>query len=747
MTSPHQPVGPVNATRVPRYAGPATFARLPRIDEVPHADIAVVGVPFDSGVSYRPGARFGPGHIRASSKLLRPYHPRLDVEPFAVQQVADAGDVAVNPFDIAEAIATIEQASDELRDGGTKLITLGGDHTIALPLLRSLHRDHGPISVLHFDAHLDTWDTYFGAPFTHGTPFRRASEEGLLDPEHCLHVGIRGPLYASTDLSDDRVLGFQVLGSDDFQLDGLAAVIERMRARLGDAPVYVSIDIDVLDPAHAPGTGTPEAGGMTSRELLHCLRNLVGVNVIGADIVEVAPAYDHAEITGIAAAHGVNAIFGIPGTHNLELYRHFGKAGIRAITPRHEQGAGYAAEAYARVSGRPGVVVTTSGPALTNAFGTFTGRRPRPVHIEIPIDVLEQTWSGEPRVCTSVAAPHADPGHVRRAAALLAAATQPMIIAGGGAVDAQAEVTALAEALGAPVATTVNGKGVVDESHPLSVGASIRLRALQRAAAESDALLVVGTELGDSDLWEGQIRGRTVIRCDIDPAQLDKNCPADLALQGDAATTVAALLAALPADRVTTATGSARAAPLRAACRDEASNDAGAYAEINAAVRAALPPDAVLAGDSSQVTYFGSVHFFDVPAPRRFCYTPGFATLGYGLPAGLGASIARPGAPVAVLLGDGALMFSVQELVALVEQRLSVPVIVVDNGGYQEIRDQQAARNIPPIGVELRTPDLAALAIAMGAHGVRTTSSADLPELIAGALDADGPTLIHLDIR
>ena len=163
--------------------------------------------------------------------------------------------------------------------------------------------------------------------------------------------------------------------------------------------------------------------------------------------------------------------------------------------------------------------------------------------------------------------------------------------------------------------------------------------------------------------------------------------------------------------------------------------------------RAALPADAVLAGDSSQVTYFGSVHFFDVPAPRRFCYTPGFATLGYGLPAGLGASIARPGAPVAVLLGDGALMFSVQELVALVEQRLSVPVIVVDNGGYQEIRDQQAARNIPPIGVELRTPDLAALAVAMGAHGVRTTSSADLPELIAGALDADGPTLIHLDIR
>lgn len=297
------PLGPMNATEIPRYAGPATFARLPRTDQVTRTDVAVVGVPFDSGVSYRPGARFGPAHIRASSRLLRAYHPRLDVQPFAVQQVADAGDIAVNPFDINDAITTIERASDELRDGGTKLVTLGGDHTIAVPLLRSLHRDHGPIAVLHFDAHLDTWDTYFGAAFTHGTPFRRASEEGLLDPEHCLHVGIRGPLYAPSDLRDDRALGFQLIGSDDFQIEGLATVIERVRARLGEAPVYVSVDIDVLDPAHAPGTGTPEAGGMTSRELLHCLRSLVGINVVGADIVEVAPAYDHAEITGIAAAH------------------------------------------------------------------------------------------------------------------------------------------------------------------------------------------------------------------------------------------------------------------------------------------------------------------------------------------------------------------------------------------------------------------------------------------------------------
>ena len=296
-------VGQVDATKVPRFAGPATFARLPRLDEVTRADVAVVGVPFDSGVSYRPGARFGPAHVRASSRLLRPYHPGLDVEPFARQQVVDAGDVPLNPFSLDEAISSLEQAAHAFAADGLRMLTIGGDHTIALPLLRAAARRHGPVAVLHFDAHLDTWDTYFGAPYTHGTPFRRASEEGLLDPERCLHVGIRGPLYAPSDLRDDRAAGFQVLTSDDYQDARIADVVERVRARLGEGPVYVSIDIDVLDPAHAPGTGTPEAGGLTSRELLHTLRGLVGLDVVGADIVEVAPAYDHAELTGIAAAH------------------------------------------------------------------------------------------------------------------------------------------------------------------------------------------------------------------------------------------------------------------------------------------------------------------------------------------------------------------------------------------------------------------------------------------------------------
>jgi agmatinase len=298
-----EPIGPADASRSPRYAGLATFARLPRIEDVEHADIAVVGVPFDSGVSYRPGARFGPAHVREASRLLRPYNPAQDVSPFAVQQVVDAGDIAVNPFDIGEAVDEIERAATALTEGGTRLVTIGGDHTIALPLLRAAAKRHGPVAVVHFDAHLDTWDTYFGAPVTHGTPFRRASEEGLIDRTASVHVGIRGPLYDREDLRDDERLGFAIVSSVEIETEGVASAIERMRNRIGDAPVYLSIDIDVLDPAHAPGTGTPEAGGLTSRELLRMVRALADLRLVGADVVEVAPAYDHAQVTAIAASH------------------------------------------------------------------------------------------------------------------------------------------------------------------------------------------------------------------------------------------------------------------------------------------------------------------------------------------------------------------------------------------------------------------------------------------------------------
>ena len=302
---PTAPVGPIDASAVPRFAGIATFARLPRLDEVGRADVAVAGVPFDSGVSYRPGARFGPSHVREASRLLRPYNPAQDVFPFGAQQVVDAGDLIANPFDISAAVAEIEAGARELRKSADRFVVIGGDHTIALPLLREVTAQHGPVAVLHFDAHLDTWDTYFGAPTTHGTPFRRASEEGLIDLTASMHVGIRGPLYAKSDLEDDARLGFAIVTSEFVEEHGVAAAVERIRARVGDKPLYISIDIDVLDPAHAPGTGTPEAGGLTSRELLRMLRSLADLRIIGADVVEVAPAYDHAQLTAVAASHVV----------------------------------------------------------------------------------------------------------------------------------------------------------------------------------------------------------------------------------------------------------------------------------------------------------------------------------------------------------------------------------------------------------------------------------------------------------
>jgi agmatinase len=296
-------VGPVDSSLVPRFAGPATFARLPRLDQVDRADIAFVGVPFDAGVSYRPGARFGPAAVREASRLLRPYHPGLDVSPFDQRQVVDAGDIACNPFDIGAAIETIAQAADELQRNGTQLVAVGGDHTIALPLLRAVTRRHGPVALLHFDAHLDTWDTYFGAAYTHGTPFRRAVDEGLLDTSALCHVGTRGPLYGKQDLTEDEKLGFGIVTAADVLHRGVGDVVRQLRDRVGNRPLYISVDIDVLDPSHAPGTGTPEAGGLTSRELLEILRGLAGCDIVGADVVEVAPAYDHAEVTAVAASH------------------------------------------------------------------------------------------------------------------------------------------------------------------------------------------------------------------------------------------------------------------------------------------------------------------------------------------------------------------------------------------------------------------------------------------------------------
>jgi agmatinase len=294
---------------MPRYAGASTFVRLPELGDVERCAVAILGAPFDGGVSFRPGARFGPMAVRQASRAIRPqYHPQFDVQPFATMQFADAGDVACNPYSIPESLAAIEARAGELlgtADGAhpvESLITIGGDHTIAYALLKAVHRRCGKVALVHFDAHLDTWDVYFGERFTHGTPFRRAAEEGLFDTDASMHIGIRGPIYSPDDYAADAALGFSIISCDDIQRMGVDEVSQRIRTRVGERPLYLSIDIDVLDPAHAPGTGTPEIAGMTSRELVMILRGLAGMNVVSGDVVEVAPAYDHAEITSLAAA-------------------------------------------------------------------------------------------------------------------------------------------------------------------------------------------------------------------------------------------------------------------------------------------------------------------------------------------------------------------------------------------------------------------------------------------------------------
>ena len=314
-----EPIGPVDAMVVPRFAGPATFARLPRRDQVERCDVAIVGVPFDSGVTYRPGARFGPAAVRTGSRLIRPYHLGLEFEPFGIQQVADAGDIACTPFDIGRAIEEIEAGAAQALGSSRHLLSIGGDHTVALPLLRAVTGKFGRVALVHFDAHLDTWDTYFGAPYTHGTPFRRAFEEGLLAEEASVHIGIRGPQFARADFAQDASMGFWIVRAMELEAIGISGVVERIRARVGDTPVYISVDIDVLDPAHAPGTGTPEVGGLTTRELVGVLWGLAGLPIASADVVEVAPAYDHAEITAIAAANIA-----------YELVALMGKAGQRS---------------------------------------------------------------------------------------------------------------------------------------------------------------------------------------------------------------------------------------------------------------------------------------------------------------------------------------------------------------------------------------------------------------------------------
>ncbi len=301
---------PVNSLESPRFSGVRTFMRLPhaRPDAGPAdgpdgVDVAFVGLPFDTGSSFRVGSRFGPEAIRAGSALLRPYHPELDLPIFRWVGAVDWGDVAVVPGFTEESYQRIEAGLAPLVRRGAVPIGLGGDHSVTLAELRAVAAVHGPVGLLQVDAHPDSWDLHFGQRYTHGTFVRRAVEEGLVDPAASIQVGLRGSGYGPEDLDQSRELGIEVMTMREVRRLGLDEASRRMRARAGDRAVFLSFDIDSLDPAYAPGTGTPEIGGFTSGEAVTLLWTLAGVRLVGADVVEVLPAHDPAGITAVAAAN------------------------------------------------------------------------------------------------------------------------------------------------------------------------------------------------------------------------------------------------------------------------------------------------------------------------------------------------------------------------------------------------------------------------------------------------------------
>lgn len=514
--------------------------------------------------------------------------------------------------------------------------------------------------------------------------------------------------------------------------------------------------------------------------------------------------------------YGIDVVFGIPGTHNLEFYRPLAEMGIRPVTTRHEQGAGYGADGWSLQTGKPGVVITTSGPGVLNAlsaagtaycesrpmillapgpargaefadvgtlhetkdqlsaaaaivewgrrvqsaeeaveavhdaFELFATTRPRPVYIEVPLDLLEEVVeiTAEQTAAREFAAPAAPSQElIEEAAKLLAAAGDPVILAGGGSRRAGAELQAIAERIGAPVVTTLNAKGVLDERHPLSLGSNLRLGAARNVARDADVLLVVGSKLGDAELWVDQLDARgTVIRVDLLESQINKNQTSQVGLVGDAKASLAALDAALAAIDAKPANDSAaqRAEGIRAAARAESAAGSPSNAALATVIAAALPENAIVSTDSSQIGYAGLLNELVATKPNSTPYMATYATLGYGLPAAFGARIADPSRPSIVVIGDGALMFSVNEFITVIEQKLDVTVVVVDNGGYAEIKQNEADAGIAPVGVELAQPNWAALATAFGGHGVRVANATELNAAVTAAVEAGGLQLVHI---
>ena len=521
--------------------------------------------------------------------------------------------------------------------------------------------------------------------------------------------------------------------------------------------------------------------------------------------------------------YGVEQVFGIPGVHTVELYRGLARSSINHVTPRHEQGAGFMADGYARTSGKPGVCFIITGPGMTNittamgqayadsipmlvissvqsrsqlgggrgklhelpnqaalvsgvaafshtllsvaelpgvlarAFAVFQAGRPRPVHIEIPLDVLVENADAL-LACApvNISRAGAAPVAVQQMAAMLATARRPLILAGGGAIDAGAEVTALAERLGAPVALTINAKGLLPSCHPLLIGSTQSLVATRALVAEADVVLAIGTELAETDYdvtFAGgfEIPG-ALLRIDIDPDQTVRNYPPRLALVADARSAAAALLDALgrqPMAERYQDWGAARAARLRADLSKHWDAATRAQTVFLDSVLQALP-DAVFVGDSTQPVYTGNLTFNPEQPRRWFNSSTGYGTLGYALPAAIGAWLGgkdqghgRP--PVVCLIGDGGLQFTLPELVSAVEARVPVIVLLWNNQGYEEIKKYMLNRAIEPVGVDIYTPDFIGVAKALGCFAQAVENTASLRAALLTARERQGPTLIEID--
>jgi thiamine pyrophosphate-dependent acetolactate synthase large subunit-like protein len=517
------------------------------------------------------------------------------------------------------------------------------------------------------------------------------------------------------------------------------------------------------------------------------------------------PTEETVELTGAQALtaslsrHGVELLWGIPGTHNLDIYAALPDSGIRHLPARHEQGCAFAADGFARSTGRPGVCLTTSGPAVLNAatalaqawsdsmpvllvapgmpsdhpsrgnghlhethdlpgamgaivecsqaFATKTSGRPRPAYLEIPYDLLAK------RTTVSLVGPlpaatiSPDRAVLELAARHLGDAESVMIIAGGGCAGCPEALRSVAERLGAPVLTTFNGKGVIPSEHPLSLGCGLHLEGARQLVQESDVVLAVGTELAPADLWYGPLplEGR-LVRIDIDPVGTVTNATPVVSVVGDAGTTLEGLLGvwerAGPPEPAGERLG--WAARWRERIRDEVRRGSAPWDRWLDPLGEALGERGILAGDSSMACYYGAWPRLPAHRPRSFLYPTGYGTLGYGVPAGIGAKLGHPDDPVAVLIGDGGLMYTVAELAAAAQLKLPLVVVVADNGGYGEIRDEMNQRGQPPLAVDLPSPDFAGLARALGCDGREIDDSEELSAALRAGFAADRPTVLHV---